>query len=138
MSSSDRVVIAQIVKPHGVRGELRVNVFNSDTNAIMPKAKLLLTLADKEKTQREVTVEYVRSIENPWIVALVGIEDRDTAETLRNAELSILRSDLPEPEEGEFYHADAVGCSVYDTNNQLVGLVKEVQRYPSVDVLVVE
>ena len=46
------------------------------------------------------------------IVRTEGVETRDAAEALRGATLYVIRDSLPEPDEGEFYHADLLGIAV--------------------------
>lgn len=133
---SARVVIAVVTRPHGVRGGLRMKVFNPDTTVLVPGLRASLTPPGGDA--RTVRVLSVRPEKDTWIVTLEGLSSRDEAEALRGAELSVPRSALPEPEEGEYYHVDLPGCEVRDPAGARVGVVKDVVSYPSVDALVVE
>lgn len=133
---TDRVVIAVVTRPHGIRGGLRVRVFNPDTEVLVPGARM--TLTPKDGPARTVRVLSVRPEKDTWIVTLEGVTSRTQAEALRGAELSVSRAELPPLEEGEYYHVDLPGCEVRDVHGARFGVVRDVIRYPSVDALVVE
>ena len=46
------------------------------------------------------------------IVRAKGVDTRDAAEALRGVTLYVVRESLPEPDDGEFYHADLLGMLV--------------------------
>ncbi|MBF0187753.1 MAG: 16S rRNA processing protein RimM [Magnetococcales bacterium] len=71
------------------------------------------------------------------VLFLEGIEDRDTAETLRGLEFSIPRAWLPETEEGEFYWADLIGCRVVLEDGSPFGSVEHLFDTGANDVIVV-
>ena len=133
---SDRIVIAVVTRPHGLRGEVRVKVFNPDTDILVPGAKLTVTPTGAKA--RKMLVRAAQSGKETWVVAFDGVDTIGSAEALRGAEISVTRDELPEPEEGEFYFTDMVGCAVVDTAGTAVGTIVEVANYPSVDALVVK
>jgi 16S rRNA processing protein RimM len=71
------------------------------------------------------------------LVRVEGVADRDAAEALAGATVSVLRSDLPPLAEGEYYLCDLVGLDVSGPAGA-VGRVIEIQMYPSVDAIVIE
>lgn len=70
------------------------------------------------------------------ILKLRGLETRNEAETLRNAELTV-----PEPaaieEEGVYYLHDIIGLPVFDADGEALGKLAEVLTTGSTDVYVV-
>ena len=58
--------------------------------------------------------------------------DREVA---RGAAIEVERSDLPEPEEGEFYAFQLVGLEVEEAGGRKLGRVTEVASGPANDVL---
>ncbi|HYP64298.1 MAG TPA: hypothetical protein VEQ16_10430, partial [Acidocella sp.] len=95
----DRLILMGVIgKPHGVRGQVRVNVF-----AEGPEALETYTLTDRKG--RQFVLEWAH--ENVASLSLVTpagqrrITDRNEAETLTNVELFAPRSALPETEEEE-------------------------------------
>ena len=71
------------------------------------------------------------------VVKFAGIDDREQAEALRGATVSVERAELGTLGPNEFYLADLVGARVL-VGERLLGTVVAVRPYPSVDVMVIE
>lgn len=71
------------------------------------------------------------------IVRLGGVDDREAAEALRGQELLVHRGAAPPLEADEYWPEDLEGCTVTD-GEVVVGVVRALIGYPSVDVLEVE
>jgi 16S rRNA processing protein RimM len=127
------VPLAEIARPHGVRGELRLNVFNKDSDVLLECDEVLVRFGDRDKM---FPVERARRADQAILMKLHGIDDRDRAGELRGALVCVKRADFPELEDGEFYTCDVLGASVV-VDGQEIGNVRELRSYPSVDVLVV-
>lgn len=137
MTDHDRPIeIAQIVRPHGIAGELRVRLFNSDSEVLFDLEQVRLRLPNG--TEAAHVIEAIRpTTEGFVLLRLEGVEDRNAAEELRGATLIVARSALPPPEEGEFYVCDILGAGVFLTDGTELGTVAEYRSYPSTDVIVV-
>lgn len=59
------------------------------------------------------------------VAALEGVTDRDLALALSQCEIGIPESELPEPDDDEHYWFQLEGLSVINTDDQLLGQVKE-------------
>jgi len=66
-----------------------------------------------------------------------GVEDRTTAESIRNVDLVIAKSDLPDLENGDYYWHDLVGLQVIGAEGVALGTVRELLATGAHDVLVV-
>lgn len=71
------------------------------------------------------------------LLKLRGLEDRAEAEGLAGSELGLLRSELEEPEEGEYYWTDLIGLTVLDSEGREVGRVANLFDSGAHDILVV-
>lgn len=138
MSHSDRwVTVGAIVKPHGVRGEVRVKLFNDESDVL-----LHIGSARLEREGAPVANLAIRSA-RPAVGGFVlltfdGVADRDAAESLRGGLLSVPRDALPPPAQGEFYVCDVLGARVVLSDGTEAGTVVDFQSFPSTEVLVVE
>jgi len=65
-----------------------------------------------------------------WVIAVDGVGDRDAAEALRGAELSIDAEALPDLEGDRYYVHDLVGCGVEDTDGEYIGEVVAIRPGP--------
>jgi 16S rRNA processing protein RimM len=123
----DRMILMGVIgKPHGVRGQLRVNVFAEE-----PEALETYTLNDRQgrRFALEWAHENVASLSEITPAGKRPITDRNEAETLTNVELFVPRSALPETGEEEFYLADLIGLEARDEAGQAIGKISNVLDY---------
>jgi 16S rRNA processing protein RimM len=135
LSPDDWIPLAEVARPHGVRGELRLKLFNKDSDVLLARDEVLVRLPDGE--QHEVSVDHARRADDAILMKLYSIDDRDRADELRGAHVCVQRRDFPPAEAGEFYVCDAKGARVV-CQGELIGTVKDVLNYPTIDALVVK
>jgi 16S rRNA processing protein RimM len=126
------VVVGRIGRPHGLRGDVVVDVrtdeparrFAVGTRLGSPLGPLGVTSTQWHGSR--------------LLVHFAEVGDRDKAETLRGVEL---RVDVPtdeRPEDPEeFYDHQLVGLNAFDSEGQRAGEVTEVLHLPAQDVLVI-
>lgn len=73
-----------------------------------------------------------------FILELDGVTDRNTAEALVGCEVSVMRDELPELSEDEFYHTELLGMEVVTDDGKRLGLITEIMPTGSNDVFVVK
>lgn len=129
-----------ILKPHGLRGEVKVKLHFAGSDSFDHARHVLLVAPDGKRSTRRVLS--VRPTGKAILLGLEGVDDCNAAEALRGSRLLVERSELPPLEPGEYYLADLVGCRVELTEAgggpRLIGVVKQVRPDPSVDTLVIE
>lgn len=132
------VPLAEVARPHGVRGEVRLNVFNPASDTLLQQDEVLVRLPDGE--EHEVSVDAARRADKAILLKLHSVDDRDRAEELRGATICVRRAELPELEEGEFYTVDVQGAEARlreGDAERRVGVVERIDEYPAAMVLVV-
>lgn len=70
-------------------------------------------------------------------VALQGLNDRSAAELWRGSEVLLERTELPPPGAGEYYLEDLLGCTVRNSEGQVLGELTHFLDAPSGVLLVV-
>jgi 16S rRNA processing protein RimM len=137
MSSQARwVALAEVTRPHGVRGEVRLRLYNSDSELLPSQSEVLLRPASGG--EKPVRVESMRGADAGHLIAKFrGIDDRDQADLLRRAEVCVPREAFPPLDEGEFYVCDVIGARVVGPGGEL-GQVQDLVNYPSADAFVVK
>lgn len=123
-----------ITKPHGVRGELKVQLHWSESTVLAGLETVFLS--QPSRPREPWRVESVRYSNKGPLLRLAGVDSRETAESLRGARLSARRADLPPLEPGEYYLIDLLGCEVRAPSGSL-GRVVEVHTHATLDTLVV-
>ena len=124
------VALARVGRPHGVRGEVKVQPFNEESTLLFTERRL--RLRRKGRPPEMVEMVGARPGGALWIVKFEGVDDRDQAAALTHGELSVPRDALPALEDGEFYHADVVGSEVVDAEGgALLGKVRHIHDSPT-------
>ena len=123
------IALAEVSRPHGVRGEVRLRVFNADSD-------LLLAIETVKVGDKERIVDHARRANEAILMKLRGVDDRDVADTLRGLSISVRRDEFPPLEEGEFYVCDVEGARVVFEGKD-VGKVTTIRSYPSVEAMVI-
>jgi 16S rRNA processing protein RimM len=129
------VPLAEVMRPHGVRGELRLKLFNTDSDVLLSQDEVLVRLKDGE--EHEVSVDSARRADDAILMKLYSIDDRDRADELRGALVCVKREAFEELPAGEFYACDVLGAQVLLPDGEELGTVRELLNYPAADVLVV-
>ena len=107
-----KVQVARVGKPHGIRGEVTVQLFtDAPEERFAPGARLLLEPSVPLAPEGVVTVRGARWNKAVLVVALEEVPDRNGAETLRGARLyaEALEED---PESDEWYEHELVDLEV--------------------------
>jgi 16S rRNA processing protein RimM len=119
-----RILMAVIGRPHGVRGLVRITSYADDLTGYGPLS---------DDGGRRFLLRW-RGQGIAELAELVGgnevkVADRAAAERLTNTGLYVDRGQLPEPEENEFYLADLVRLTAFDTAGKKIGVISAVHDY---------
>ncbi|MFI6523002.1 ribosome maturation factor RimM [Spirillospora sp. NPDC050679] len=128
------MVIGRIGRPHGVRGELTIDVRTDDPDLRFAAG---VRLATDPVSAGPLTVERARWHSGRLLVRFAGFDDRTAAEGLRGVWLvvdpaDILVSDDPD----DFHDQELVGLAVVTVGGERVGTVTEI-RHHAQDLLVI-
>jgi 16S rRNA processing protein RimM len=133
------VLVGQVAKPHGLRGEVFINPetdFPEERFAV--GAQLLMRAASRAGVASEtVTVASVRFHNGRPIVRFEGRDSIEQVETLGGATLWIRADSRPPLPEGHYYHDALIGCGVETLAGERVGQVTRVDAFGSAPLLVV-
>jgi 16S rRNA processing protein RimM len=140
------IPLAEIARAHGVRGEVRLRLYNPDSDLLLEADEVQVQLKDGDA--HEVSVDAARRADDAILLKLYSIDDRDRADELRLAIVSMRRRDFPPLEPGEFYWCDAVGARVVlraaaetapnGSSEREWGVVEGLRSYPTVQTLAVK
>ena len=126
-----RVCVGVIGGVHGVRGLVRVKPFTTDPSAIVTYGPLT-----DEAGRRRFSLDLRSWHRDVWLAAIEGVEDRQTAETLRGTMLFVERDRMPETaDEEEYYHADLVGLVAERAGGERLGTVRAIFDFGAGDVV---
>jgi 16S rRNA processing protein RimM len=127
---AERVCVAQIGGPHGLRGEVKLKSFTADPMAVKNYGPLTT-----EDGSASFEIEALRPAKGHLVARLRGIGDRNAAERLANLRLFVLRERLPPPAADEFYHADLIGLCAVTADGTEIGTVAAIHDFGAGDIL---
>ena len=124
-----------MVRPHGIRGEVAVEVRTDDPGRRFAAGSVLDT---DPPAAGPLTVVSTRWHSGRLLVSFAGIADRTMAEPLRGVWLTVNAEQVTAPEDpDEFHDNQLVGLAVVTTTGEQVGVVTDV-RHHGQDLLVIE
>lgn len=123
--------IAKVVKPQGIRGEVKLETYVEDMQRFSTLPHLY-TEQNGVYVKHEVTSG--RLYRGFAYVKLADYPDRNAAETLRGQYLYIDRAHAAELPEGANYIADLLGLRVEDDEGAFLGRLEDVLQNGGVDV----
>jgi len=128
------LVVGRVGRPHGIRGEVTVEVRTDDPDDRFAPGRVLAT---DPAESGPLTIEQARWHSGRLLVRFAGTDDRDAAETLRNTLLVIDSAEIPPTTDpDEFHDHELIGLAVVTVDGTEIGTVTEV-RHLGQDLLVI-
>ena len=128
------LVVGEIVRPHGVRGEVVVTVRTDEPAERFTPGAVLVTDPGEAGP---LTIEYARPHQGRLIVAFEGVEDRNAADALRQVLLCVDSASVPPLDDpDEFHDHQLVGLAAVDPAGEKIGEVARIDHGPAHDMLV--
>jgi 16S rRNA processing protein RimM len=127
--ASPALRIGRVLKPHGVRGGVRVELLTDFPDRF--DAGQQVTVAG-----RTLTVARSQQLDGSLLITFAEIEDRERAAELRGAYITVPLKEARALPADHYYHFQLVGLKVVEAGSEdALGQVEEVLTYPANDVL---
>jgi len=131
------LAIGRIIAPHGIRGEVKVEVLTDFPERFKPGTHVFLGAGTEDPEARPAKIVAARPHKGGFLVKLDIVPDRNAAELVRNRYLLIPAADAMPLGEHENYLHDLIGLQVETTDGQQLGELREVLFTNANDVYVV-
>jgi 16S rRNA processing protein RimM len=131
------LVVGRVLRPHGVRGELRVEVITGFPERLGQHDHFYLAHPDSPEDVRCYPSEEMRQHKGTILLKLAGCDDRNEAELLRDMLVQIPIEEAVPLEDGEYFHFQIVGVRVETESGEWLGQVTEVLETGANDVYLV-
>ena len=115
----DTLKIGLILKPQGIKGQLKVQPLTDNINRYKDLKEIIID----QKVHRVTSV--IISGQTVFL-GLFGVSDRDTAETFRGKFLCVKREDAIALEEGRYFVVDLIDCDVISKEKGVIGKIIDV------------
>ena len=132
------VVLGQVRRPHGVRGEVRVEILTDYPERIAQHDHLYLAPPGRPDRVKRCQVESVRPHKGVLLIKLAGYDDREAADKLRGMLIQLPVEEAVPLEEEEYYYFQLEGVHVETETGEYLGRVTEVLEPGAHDVYVVQ
>jgi 16S rRNA processing protein RimM len=128
--------VGVIAKVFGVKGEVKVHSYSRSCDEF---EKLDFVLAGKSEDKAvERKIERVSPRGNGIYIKFQDVNDRNASEALVGHFLFVEEAARKRLAPGEFFVDDIIGMAVCDPQKKMLGVVRDVVRYPAQDVYVVK
>ena len=131
----DLIPLGKIIKPHGVKGELKVFLYNDRSSTL--KEGLYIWFKLDEKFVKYSVINLRGVSKKSQILKIKEVDTFDKAMLISKKEFFVSRNDFEELDENSFYLNDLIGCDVFDEKNQSLGKILDVLNFPANDVLLI-
>lgn len=136
MLADEHVQIGEVVKAHGIRGEIKVYTFSECPDNLKLYKNLVLQEQGQSAT-RTYSLVKSRSQGKLAIVQLQGVNTRDEAEALQGSEVWVSKLELPGLQPGEYYWHQLVGLQAVTETGTILGTISGLFATKAHDVMVI-
>ncbi len=131
MCAERTLEVGRIIRAHGLRGQVIVDLWTDRLERLAPGAVLF--------TDRgPLTVGHAARHQDRFLVTFDGIERREDAESWRGTVLSAPRLERSDADADVIWIDDLFGAAVYDAGGDHRGVVVGVEANPASDLLVLD
>jgi 16S rRNA processing protein RimM len=121
----ESVAVGRVLRPHGVRGEVVVEVLSDVPGRFLPGSRVQGIRPGKPPLA--LTVAAGRPHKNGAVVRFAGCEGREAAEALRGLDLEVPRAEVPSAPSGTYYQYELLGCRCRNHGEELGRVVEVVE-----------
>jgi 16S rRNA processing protein RimM len=151
------LVVGQIGKPHGIRGEVSVTVRTDEPEERFVPGSVFVTEVPRDRrvntgpaavpagtgtryeVPKQLVLEQIRWHQGRGIAQFENIYDRNIAEELRGVYLQVDSDELtPTDDPDEFHDHQLVGLRVESVAGEVLGTIDRIDHAPSSDLIVLK
>ena len=129
----DEVLIGEVMRPHGLGGELKIYPLTTDPKRFLKLREVILRRGEIDQHFKIISARMQMDL---VFLTIEGIDSIDQAEKFRGWEVRIDRSEVSPLKEG-WYYFELEGMQVYE-GNELLGTLSQVLETGANDVYLVK
>ncbi len=142
----DAIELGRIQDAWGIKGWVRILPHSADTEALIVSPTWFLQPPEARFARGfsafagcvGVDVAEVKAHTDGLVAHFAGVDDRNTAESLKGVRIYLPRSAFPATPEGEYYWVDLIGLDVVNREGLHLGVVRDLMPTGPNSVLVLE
>lgn len=123
--------IGQIVRSHGVRGDVKLQSLTDDPARFLSLKQAFL---ERNGTYSPVSLSGIRLLNDGCVLRVSGCDTAEATAALRGVYLCVERQDAVVLPKDTYFIADLIGCQALDSEGVSYGRVTDVMTLPANDV----
>jgi 16S rRNA processing protein RimM len=129
------IPLGEIVTTHGIAGWLKLKPYNPRTTVLTPTLEVWL---EKAGVRCANVIEASRPYKGQFLLKLSGVDSMSEAEKRVGSTLWVAEQSLDSLPSGKYYHYQAIGLEVFDTEGKRIGVVARTWSTPAGELYVVD
>ena len=129
------LAVGRIRKPHGLSGEVSIEVWTDFPERFAPGVALLWR---GEAAERTLSIQGVRGHREQMLLKFEGVDDVDAARALQGGELLVAVEDAHPAPDGFYYAHEVRGFSCEDAGGRVLGVASGLEHTPAGPMLSVD
>ena len=123
------IEIGKIVKPQGIKGELKV-VLDCDFSRLSALNQVLISGKSFKVLEH--------SLRDALYLKLEGVSTRNEAELFRGESVFVSEQSFKPLKDEEFYFKDLIGLKVVDENGEFIGEIVDIEQFGAADIITIK
>lgn len=133
---SSMISIGYVVKPHGLRGEVKFKL-TTNMESLLEEGESAILFDEKSKRYVATKIAEFRKAGSGYILSFEGFHNVELAERIRGYHLFIAKNKLPPLKKGEFYFYQVLEAQVFSPEGEYLGIVEDIIETGANEVFVV-
>jgi len=131
---TELIAVGRIRRPFGLRGQCYIDSYGQTVASFRLPVTVLLGM-DTATTAPEV-VTFLKSTPKGYLCGFAGYDSIEQVELLRSRYIFVTRDRIPPLKKNQYFMFELQGMKVITVpDNETIGVVKEVESFPTVDAL---
>ena len=127
------LAVAKIHKPHGLNGEVSVELLTDFPERLIKGKQVYLG-----ENHFPAQIDTIRKADKKYLISFVDHYSRDSVGSFRNEMVYVQGEDLPVLTNNEYYHHDLIGMRVISIEEKEIGVLIEIILTGANDVYVIK
>ena len=128
------LAVARIHKPHGLKGEVSVDLLTD-----FPERLIIGKQVYIGENHIPSKIDSIRKMNKKYLILFIDHHSRDSVDSFRNEIVYIReKGGLPSLPNHEYYHHDLIGMTVFSIENKQIGILADIIQTGANDVYVIK
>lgn len=136
--SPEYLLIGQITRPHGIRGEMRVRLMTDYPERVRNLEYVYVSKHDSGKDAKPLRVVGMRMHQVYGLLSVQEVNSREDADRMRQLYVLVRLADAVPLADDEFYLFQVVGLKMQTEDGLVLGIIQRVMETGANDVYIVQ